>query len=225
MSHDIINEEILRYFEISKQFPEQFKKTDALRIIADKEKMLDFHIKTGRALGIVYESSYHLIVVDLMINDKGEYFTYLRILNPNGCQNGVVMIPFCNNKIALLRQFRHGTREWEWELPRGFPERNLASEETAIKEIREELGADVISIEHEGVIVSDSALNGCPVDLFSVSVEGIGKLAAEEGISSFKWVTLHEVKKMIVSNEIRDAFTICAISKYIMNREGKGRVY
>jgi len=219
MLSDIINNQISRYVEILNQFPEQFKKTDMLQIIAEKEKMLKFHTDTGRALGVVYESPYHLIVVDLMVNDNGEYFTYLRILNPNGNRNGVVMIPFCNNKIVLLRQFRHGTRKLEWELPRGFAEPNLTAKETAAKEIREEIGADVISINHEGTVISDSALSGGLVDLFSVHIEDVKTLSTDEGISSFRLFSISEIKTMIISNEIKDAFTVCAVSKYIMNRE------
>lgn len=215
------NKKIARYFEILEKFPEQFADSDMLRIIADPEKMLDFHNGTGREVGVVYESAYHLIVVDLMENSCGKYFTYLRILNPNGPRNGIVLIPICGDKIALLRQFRHGTRNWEWELPRGFSEPGLTAEETAVKEMREELGACATSVKFEGTIVSDSALSGGLVDLFSVEIERVNDLAADEGIVSFKWMSLPALKDMIYSNEIRDAFTVCAISKYIMNRTEK----
>lgn len=215
------NRQIARYFEILEHFPEQFRESDTLRIIADQEKMIDFHNHTGRDVGVVYESLYHLIVVDLMIDNNGEYFTYLRILNPNGKRNGVVMIPFCKDKIALLRQFRHGTRAWEWELPRGFAEPNLTSEETAALEISEELGALVSSVKYEGTIISDSALSGGVVDLFSVCIEDVNVLAANEGIQSFKWVSVLEIKEMILTNQIKDAFTVCAMAKYLMNMEAK----
>ena len=218
--NEYINNFINRYFEIMEIFPEQFKKTAKLQIILDREQMTRFYQENGRAIGVVYESPYHLIVVDLLRSESGKYFTYLRILSPNGSKNGVVMIPFYEDRIALLKQFRHGTRDWEWELPRGFAEKDITPLQNAEKEIEEELGTRALSVQHEGSIISDSGLSGGAVEIFSVGISGYGKLATDEGIESVKWVSILEIKRMIKSNEIRDAFTICAITKYLLNREG-----
>ena len=52
---------------------------------------------------------------------SGKLGTYLRILEPSALDGaaGVVLLPVRDNVIFLREVFRHATRRWELELPRG----------------------------------------------------------------------------------------------------------
>ncbi len=207
---------IQRYFELSNKFPSYFTQSEQLPLILEEEQIRQFSITTGQPLGVIYESPYHIFIVDLLKGETGTNYGYARLLNPNPT-NGVVLIPFYQQKIVLLKQFRHGTRSFEYELPRGFSEPYLSPEKNAQKEIDEEIGATVKSIHYEGNIITDSSLGGGPVDIFSLDITAPTKFATQEGIEEAIFLTVDEMKDMIKTNQIRDSFTISAIAKYVIN--------
>ncbi len=207
---------IKRYIELTKKFPSLFAQSKHLSLILDEEKMRQFSETSGLPLGVIYESPYHIFIVDLINEESGLNYGYARLLNPNPT-NGVVLIPIYDKKIVLLKQFRHGTRSFEYELPRGFSEPNLSPDQNAQKEISEEIGAKVKRIHYEGNIITDSSLSGGIVDIFSIDITAPTKFATQEGIEDAIFLTIDEMKNMIKTNQIRDSFTISAIAKYMIN--------
>lgn len=209
-----------RYFEIVKLFPDFFRNGETLNIVLDKKVLEDYTKNKSKQIGVIYESSYHIFVVDLIQNNSDDFFTYSRIINPNK-NNGVVIIPCNGEKFGLLKQFRHGTREMELEFPRGFSEANISPEENAKKELYEEIGASATSIKFEGSIISDTGLTGGLVDVFAIQIDKTRHYSYDEGIKDVIWVSLDEIKQLIKKNRIRDSYTISAISKYLINSEVK----
>lgn len=43
-------------------------------------------------------------------------------------------------RVLLVRNFRHETRSWHWEIPKGFGIEGMSPEECALKELQEETG-------------------------------------------------------------------------------------
>ena len=212
-----IKSAISRYLEIAKGYPELFNNNENLFIILDRAQMEEYASANNKQLGIIYESRYYLFAVDLVTNKSGELFTYSRIINLNPT-NGVVIIPVFNNKIGLLRQLRHATRQNELELPRGFSEPDIPPQENAKKELFEEIGATTISSSYLGSIVSDSGVSGGKVDIFAMEIDRVGNCNCEEGISSIEWHDMNGILELIQSNEIRDSFTISAVFKYLISK-------
>ena len=56
---------------------------------------------------------------------------------------GVVILPVKDGKILLMHNFRHATRSWQWEIPRGFGEPGVSAEDQARAEVSEEIHAQV----------------------------------------------------------------------------------
>ncbi len=209
--------EIDKYLELVNNYPHYFKQNSNIKLVLDKST-LESHVNiTGKQIGVIYESSYHIFIVDLIEDTNGKLYQYSRLISPKNT-NGVVIIPIKDQKLALLKQFRHGTREFELEFPRGFSEPGISPEENAKKELFEELGAEILNICHEGSVISDTGLTGGTVDIFSIEVNSVGKLSQEEGISEVYWYTLEELKELIKENKIRDSFTLSAMMKYSINK-------
>ena len=205
-----------RYFAILSERLELFTNRDPLKIISRREDLEAFEQQQHCKLGVIYESKYHILLVDLVEDEQGRRYAYDRIISPNK-YNGVVLIPYEGEKYALLKQFRHASREYELEFPRGFSEPDLSAKANAQKEIYEELGAEVLSIRHEGAILSDSGLTGGSIEIYSISVTAVQPSVGYEGIESVLWVTENELLQLICDNKVRDCFTIAAFAKYRMN--------
>lgn len=214
--------EIDKYLEYYKSRPKLFSYNENINIIIDEAELNKYALIHNCKLGVVFENDYFSLIVDLIENVKGVRYTYARIINRNP-YNGVVIIPILGNKIVFLKQFRHGTREYEIELPRGFAEKTKTINENAENEIYEELGVCAEKIEYLGNIVSDSGLSGGVVHIFVCEILKTGKLSADEGIKTTLQYTISEVEVLINKNLIRDCFTLSAIYKFmILNKMKRG---
>lgn len=164
--------------------------------------------------GVVYEDPYIIVVRDAIQRPDESFGTYVRTLPASGAA-GVVILPVMNDKIVLLRHFRHATREVHLEVPRGFGEPGVSAFRQAKNELYEETGArvedqDLIEL---GRFHSNNGIASDCVDLFYAKIESIGEFATEEGISGFKVCPVGEVARLIRTGEISDSFTIGAFTR------------
>jgi len=205
-------DKISRYYEYISMFPKLFLQNDSLKIITDRKEIEEYALANHTDMGILFENNTFAVVVDLVENELGTRYASCRIINKNG-YNGVVVIPVYEDKIVMLEQFRHGTRQLELELPRGFSEKGISPEDNAKKEIYEELGGEVSSIDYCGSIISDTGLTGGEVHVYICNIAGIGNMQKEEGIIGYRLLSLAEIDELIYKGVIRDSFTISAICK------------
>ena len=214
-------DKIARYFDYIEMFPEFVLPGRSLKIITDRKEIEEYALANDTDMGVIHENKYFAVVVDLLETGSGSRYASTRIINRNG-YNGVVIVPVYNEKIVLIQQFRHGTRQLEIELPRGFSEPGLSPEQNAVKELFEEIGGKTDKVESCGSIISDSGLTGSEVYVFICNIESIGAHNGEEGIEGYKLLSIEEIEELIYKGIIRDAFTISAISKYKILKKMRG---
>lgn len=206
-------DKIARYLDYIEMFPKFFSSNHSLRIITDRKEIEEYTLNNNISMGVIHENEHFAVIVDLLENESGNRYTSTRIINRNG-YNGVVIVPIYNEKIVLLEQFRHGTRQMEIELPRGFSDHGLSPLENAIKEIFEEISGKVSKIESCGSIISDTGLTGGEVHVFICNLESIGNVSTDEGIKGYKLLSVAEIEELIYKGIIKDSFTISAVSKF-----------
>jgi len=68
-------ENLNRYFTILSERPELFFNRGPLKIISNREDLEAFEQQHCK-LGIVYESKYHILLVDLVEDERGRRFAY-----------------------------------------------------------------------------------------------------------------------------------------------------
>jgi ADP-ribose pyrophosphatase len=209
-----------RYLTLMNQRPEEFANNGPLEIITDPNQVAKFEASTGQTIGVVYESKYHILVVDLVQQEEGEPFAYERLL-PAVVRGAVVTLPFLEDKLVLLRQYRHALRQEQLSFPRGFAEEGLSSAQNAVKELVEELGCQVSSITPCGQIVADSGVDGTRTSVFVCQVKDLHLKPGYEGISNFELVTQEELEEMIRANQIQDGFTLAAFTLW-KSRKNEG---
>lgn len=211
---------IERYKRLMTEKPEEFRQSDKglIRIVTDTDVLEKWQAENpDRPIGVVYESKFHLMVVDLIDGGGGNYYTYERILEQNA--GAAVVLPITpDGKIVLLRQFRHAMREEQLQLPRGFGTAKMTAEENARKEAGEELGADDEKPIELGTVVANSGLSGVRVKVFLFKVNDYRTVYGKEGIVEANAYSDEEFRNLIKAGKINDGFTLSAWCLYEENR-------
>ena len=181
--------------------------------IIDKRQAPKIRAKTG----ILIEDKLHFFVRDAVKFPSGEVRTQMRVIGCTAADgpSGVVALAARDGRIFLRRMFRHATRRWELETPRGQRETGYSSEDAARKEIDEELGFRVKSIEKIGDVSGDSALLASALPIFWAELEPgppRDHPEASEAFGEIVSLTPPELKESILRGDIRDGYTLSAIT-------------
>lgn len=217
----------MNYFDLIANNPELFAQTGMLRIITDPAEIADWQVKQRAKLieagkpeewaeiGVILEDPYIVILRDLVEFPGGYRGGYVRLINRANLKGGqgVVILGLFQERLLLLHMYRHATRAWHFEVPRGFGEPGLLAADNARKELLEETGGEIAELVDLGVMHNNTGMEGNTTQLYFARLSSIGKPDEAEGIKSFRWVTLQEMEELIASGEITDGFTIAAFTR------------
>lgn len=210
------NKEWLRYKELMREHPDSFINNGQLTILTDERIVEEFEQQYCKTIGVVYESSFHLMVVDLVENFNGKRFAYERLLPAIG-KGAVVAVPVYNGKLVLLKQYRHAIRRMQYSFPRGYAETGISPVDNVLKELREELGAEVESCKQLGTVAADSGISGNEVSVFLCEIQNLELKYGYEEIEDLVTLTKEELAEWISDGKIDDGFTLAAFSLYCVN--------
>lgn len=208
------------YEQLRKDRPEEFVENPYFPIVTDSKIIEKYVQETGKKIGVVYASDYHLLVVDLIQNKNGTLFSYERLL-PTVKRGAVVALTKYKNKFVLLKQYRHSLHDYQYAFPRGFGEKDISIEENVKKELREELGAVVKDCSHLGVVVADSGVAGNPVDVYECELSTVEEKKGHEGIESVCFLSEDEMRSWVQEGKIQDGFTLSAWAMYFSKKTEK----
>jgi len=134
----------------------------------------------------------------------------VRRLYPKQPLVGVGAVVVCSNKI-LLEKRKNEPGKGKWSIPGGIAELGEDTEQTAIREVKEETN---LTVEKPGLIdvVNDVELdkNGkvkydfVIIDYF-VRLKG-GRLKASSDAAELRWVKLDDVESYVLTNTFREFF-------------------
>lgn len=159
-------------------------------------------------VGVVFEDAYLTIIRDAVRTPHGDLITYIRIYNRLDKGPGAAILARLNGKLILLRHHRHALRAFLDEAPRGFSRQHESPEETAKRQLREELGAETRHVTLLGQIHPDGGKLGDAVCGVLVDVTSIGSIEHGEAITGYEIVDEKELTRRIANGEITDAFTL-----------------
>lgn len=221
------------YSDLLERNSSLFQNSDALlEIVYDhvtiekwRQNQAELNRKNGNPaewsnIGIILDDPYILVLRDLVKFPNSELRGYIRIVNRADLAGGrsVVIMAMLNNRILLLNQFRHSTRSWHFEFPRGFGEPGVAPIDQARAEIREEVAGEVIELVELGVMHSNTGLEAGSVQLYLAKLSSAGEPNKLEGIKALKWVTIDQLEDMIRDGVVTDGFTIAAYVRSKLKR-------
>lgn len=190
-------------------------------IVTDKEKIQEMYQQTYQRLyektrsheiaaafsqaGIVFNGPFGWkIVRDFVISPVGHQHTYQRFLQGKGA----VMMPIVvdddgNEKIALVLNFRHATRTFEFELPRGGAKADEIPAQTAIREAHEETGYVIEDAIFLGEVATDPGVMNSVVPIFmgkAVRLEA-PKQERTEAIKGVFLFSMQELQKALMKKD------------------------
>jgi len=174
-----------------------------IQIVLDPQEMAAIEKETAREVGVVMQDKYWLWINDACLFPSGKKGVYGRILWVNSLEScpGVAVMPITSDgKIVLNCNFRHATRTWEIELPRGAINKGEDKEAAAIRETMEETGMLVSNLFLLGEIPPDTGLTNTLVPIYLAKVIEKQKPQREdtEAIEEILFLTLPEIKQAFV---------------------------
>lgn len=204
------------YLAFVQRHPEQFAQDPIMPMVLEEEALRAYEAETGKEVGLLFCSPWFLLAADLIRPEKGEPYLYYRILKETD-YDGVVILPILEGKAVLLKNYRHGPRRWELELPRGGAELGLSPAEDAAKELWEEMGTGTAELIPLGTVMNDTSKVYGALHLFACRIEQVGRLQEEECITGVELFTAEACRRAIVDGTIQDTMTIAALTKAMLS--------
>lgn len=155
-------------------------------------------------IGVLAHDPYATLMREAVRFPDGSAGTYYRLLVPDA----VVVLPLLGDDIVLIRHFRHGTRRWHLELPRGMANGIPSWEADVRRELDEEIGAQPSEIAFLGDIHTSTGISAEFMKLYVARIPSVGAVDHHEGISETVRLPPEAVAAMIKRNEITDGATL-----------------
>ena len=168
--------------------------------------------KEWAEVGIAFRDQYVLLLRDAVRFADGALGTYIRMVAPENSFQGVAILPVWQRQVLLIRHFRHATRAWHLEVPRGFgsdPDTGVS----ARRELAEEIGASEVELTDLGEIYADAGADSSAVALFYAEVGSYGAPELHEGITAVLPTPLAEFERMIADGELKDGYLLAAYAR------------
>lgn len=187
-----------------------------IEIITDEKRASHLVPDKMKPFGVVYEDSYIKVYKDPVIFPNGSAGSYLRVtaskisLTGNA---GSAVIAVLDGKILLINIFRHSLRRRSLEIPRGFSEGD-SDIETALREVREETGYNIMGIQYIGSMNPDSGLTSNSVAIYYAELDKDNRIDIldNEGTEEQRFYSKDEINTLIMEGRITDSFTLAAVT-------------
>ncbi|HDE1397756.1 TPA: NUDIX domain-containing protein [Klebsiella pneumoniae] len=146
------------------------------------------------------------------------FFNESRHLHISQKHGGVVVIPECNGRYALIQHSRNGVVLIEF--PRGFIENGESHIDGAERELREELNLVSVNSYLLGELVTDSGLITDNVRAVICEVKDTSQLLLQssEGVIGCDYYTYDEVIELVKNGKVKDNFTLASLMLLQANR-------
>lgn len=174
-----------------------------IEIIIDPVRMAAIEKKVGREVGVIARDNYWIWINDACLFPSGQEGVYGRIIWSKilDYHAGVAVLAILPDKTIVLNcNYRHATRSWEIELPRGCVDPNESPEEAAKREVLEETGMVLDKLILLGKMPPDTGIAAFIAPVYAAYVKAKTSTHHEdtEAIEEIFSLSLEEIKKAFV---------------------------
>ena len=160
---------------------------------------------------LIYDGKILRLNCDDVLTSKGVK-NKREVIHHNG---GVCVLAIVDGKIPLVKQYRYSYGEEMYELPAGKLEKNEDSYEAGIRELEEEVGLRAEKLTSLGCMYPSCGYTNEVIYLYKAeNVKRTERHLDPDEDLDVHYFTFDEITDMIMSNQIKDAKTICLIFKY-----------
>lgn len=222
-----------KYLDLIREQPYMFRNTGEhgeIKIITDKERILaeqkqirNTLKKDGKPaywidIGVLAEDQWFYVLRDMVEFPNGKVGGYIRWINRKSSEGGgfnSVLMCVQEDKVLMIRKFRHEERSWSWEFPRGFGEPGLSAEKNARKELHEEIG--VSNAKLTCLTKVKEGKGGTAVFLVEIPKGQKITLETQEGIAKYRWVKMAKLEQLVKKSQLSDWFSLWAYVLFVSN--------
>jgi ADP-ribose pyrophosphatase len=165
-------------------------------------------------VGLLARDAYMTIVRDAVRFPDGSYGLYNRIIETSP----VAILPILSGRPVMVEVFRHGLRDWSLEFPRGGCDAGESLEDSARREVKEEIGANVVRMSSLGEFTPGGSSLSIRAQLFAAEIDAIGDFDVSEGVRCVRELDVSEIEDKIVSGTIIDGFSIALFTRARLSR-------
>jgi ADP-ribose pyrophosphatase len=158
-------------------------------------------------VGVLSEDPYLLALRDAVRFPDGGLGLYNRLVVPPG----VAILPLLGERIVLIHRFRHGTRGFHYEIPRGMAAHPGDPAEDARRELEEEIGTAPRELVPLGRMHPSSGVVNESITLFLARVDRLGRPDRHEAIATLEAYPVAEVERMVDDGRLSDGPSLAAI--------------
>lgn len=134
-------------------------------------------------------------------------------------KGAVAVLPIIEDRVILVKQYRHPVRETLWEIPAGVFKEGETPEECAIRELREETGLSPLSLTKLGEILVSPGYSTEKIYLFYADRFVSSPLPKDrDEFIELGEFSLDTFKEMIEEGKIKDSKTISAFCLYLLKK-------
>jgi ADP-ribose pyrophosphatase len=155
-------------------------------------------------VGVLAEDPYLDMLRDAVRFPDGSLGLYNRLIFPPG----VVILPVYHKKVVLIYRFRHGPRDFVYEVPRGMVSPGSSFENAAREELEEEIGATPRELVPLGDYHSNTGIVHETMKLFVAHIDGVGTPSRHEAIERIELMPVDQVEALIRDGIVTDAATL-----------------
>jgi len=162
-------------------------------------------------VGVLADDPYVIALREAVEFPDGQFGLYNRFIVPSG----IVALPVLRGEIVVMYRYRHGTRSWHYEFPRGIVEPGENKEAAVKRELFEEIGASSNEIVAMSGIHSSNGITNEYSDTFLAYISNIGTLDRHEAVSRIEVVSPRDFRRKIAAGEITDGPTLAAYAQAV----------
>jgi 8-oxo-dGTP pyrophosphatase MutT (NUDIX family) len=157
----------------------------------------------------IFEGRIIRLTIDTVQLPNGATAEFEIVHHPGGA---AVVALDAENRVCLLRQYRHAAGGWLWELPAGKLDAREAPLLCAQRELEEEAGMQAGDWQSLGRIVSSPGVFTEVIHLFLArALTAVPARAEEHEVIEVHWFAWAEALRMAQAGEIEDAKTLAGL--------------
>lgn len=170
---------------------------------------------------VVFENTVFSVCSDHIADKNGHQVERYLSVEPKcllkGSIAGVAVLPVDEDKVGLIRVFRHPLGRWSWEAIKGHVEQDEDVRSAAVRELFEEAGFSVAPerLVDFGVVAPEAGVIKARTQLFTVIVSGEvnHNVERELGHGEMSFFSPSEIDNLIKNSQLEDASTLAILLK------------
>ncbi len=164
---------------------------------------------------VIYENPWVNLYVDAVRFPDGRIIDEHHVLDFE-MESVAVVVENTDRDVLFIQSYRYVTDSLEWEIPAGWIDSGESVMDTAIREVREETGYELLNGQP---VYSYYPMNGIANKRFHVVHGHVGELQGafdRNEVKEVRWMPRHEVQDMIRRQQIQDGYALTALLLHFM---------